>query len=44
MMLIKLMKKDILSKSKELGWSSNQLQQHLNQAKMLLKQEENQEI
>lgn len=29
----KAYEKDILSKSKELGWSSNQLQQHLNQAK-----------
>ena len=29
----KAYEKDILSKSKELGWSSNQIQQHLNQAK-----------
>lgn len=29
----KAYEKDILSKSKELGWSTNQLQQHLNQAK-----------
>lgn len=29
----KAYEKDLLSKSKELGWSSNQIQQHLNQAK-----------
>lgn len=29
----KAYEKDLLSKSKELGWSSDQLQQHLNQAK-----------
>lgn len=33
----KAYEKDILSKSKELGWSSNQIQQHLNQAKNAFK-------